>query len=140
MAFSWCLFDSNLLLSSAKDNRLICWNPNNATTNGEILYDLPTSGQWCFDVSWGKRNPDLICTSSFEGQVNVYSLMGGQYNVIHQTSSKIMDSFGVDSNAVPSSPPAVQKSIQMIPPLKLAPKWMKRPCGANFGVKSNKNQ
>ena len=132
LTFSWCSADSNLLVSSAKDNRLICWNPNNATTNGEILYELPTSGQWCFDVSWCKRNPDLLCASSFEGQVNVYSLMGGKYNVVHQTSSKIMDSFGVDS--VPSSPSAVQKSTQYIPQLKIAPKWMKRPCGASFGV------
>jgi protein transport protein SEC31 len=65
--FSWSQMDSNLLISSAKDNRIICWNPNNVTTNGEILYDLPTSGQWCFDLAWSQRNPDLICTSSYEG-------------------------------------------------------------------------
>jgi protein transport protein SEC31 len=122
-------------VSSAKDNRIICWDPNNATTNGEILYDLPTSGQWCFDVSWSQRNPDLICASSFEGQINVYSLMGGKYNVIHQTSSKIMDSFGVDSSAKQDTPLEVQQQItQTIPQLKIAPKWMKRPCGASFGV------
>ena len=35
--FSWSSLDSNLLLSSAKDSRIICWNPNNVTTNGEVL-------------------------------------------------------------------------------------------------------
>jgi protein transport protein SEC31 len=92
---------------------------------------LPTIGQWCFDLSWSRRNPDLVCASSFEGQVNVYTLMGGKYNVIQQTSSKIMDSFG----DVPNTPPATsqqQQITQQIPQLKIAPKWLKRPCGARF--------
>ena len=135
LSFTWCAVDSNLLISSAKDNRIICWNPNNTLTNGEILYELPTSGQWCFDVSWCKSNPDLICASSFEGQVNVYSLMGGKYNVVHQASSKIMDSFGVDSNnPVAVVPVEQQHTTQVVQQLKIAPKWMKRPCGASFGV------
>ena len=136
MAFGWCTSDSNLLISSAKDNRILCWNPNNATsTTGEIIYELPTSGQWCFDVSWSKRSPDLICASSYEGQINVYSLMGGKYNVNHQTSTKIMDSFG-ESSSTPSTPNLVQQnqSTHVIQQLKIAPKWMKKPCRANFGV------
>ncbi|CAF0785032.1 unnamed protein product [Brachionus calyciflorus] len=133
LAFEWCSLDSNLLVSTGKDSRMLCWNPNNPTVNGEILYDLTTVGQWCFDLSWSKRNPDLICTSSFESQVNVYSLMGGRFNVTLTTSSKIMDSFGVDNNEVPGSPIAMpQQTIQVVEPLKLAPKWMKRPCGARF--------
>ncbi len=55
--------------------------------------------------------------------------MGGKYNVMHQTSSKIMDSFG-DTTNIPQTPPSVQQ--QIIPQLKLAPKWMKRPCGVSF--------
>jgi hypothetical protein len=76
-----------------------------------------------------------VAASSFEGQVNVYSLMGGKYNIVHQTSSKIMDSFG---DTVPSTPPATsnqQQTTQIIPQLKLAPKWLKRTCGATFGVR-----
>jgi len=136
LAFNWCSLDSNLLVSSAKDNRLICWNPNSTLANGEKLYELPTSGQWCFDLSWCARSPDLICASSFEGQVNVYSLMGGKYNVVHQTSSKIMDSFGVDQHAPVSAMPVEQQqqTTQIIQQLKIAPKWMKRTCGACFGV------
>jgi hypothetical protein len=104
----------------------------------KILYELPTVGQWCFDLSWCKRNPDLICSSSYEGHINVYSLMGGKYNIVHQTSSKIMDSFGVDSNyhGMPSTPPAVQQqqTTHIIPQLKRAPKWMRKTCGATFAV------
>jgi protein transport protein SEC31 len=36
LAFNWSTLDANLLVSSAKDNRLICWNPNNPTLNGEV--------------------------------------------------------------------------------------------------------
>ena len=75
----------------------------------KILYELPTIGQWCFDLSWSRRNPNLVCASSFEGQVNIYSLMGGKYNVIQQTSSKIMDSFG----DVPTTPPVVSQQQQI---------------------------
>ncbi len=61
--------------------------------------------------------------------------MGGKYNVIHQTSSKIMDSFGVDSSIKQDTPLEVQQQVtQTISPLKIAPKWMKRLCGASFGV------
>jgi len=66
--------------------------------------------------------------------------MGGKYNVIHQTSSKIMDSFGVDSSAKQDTPLEVQQQVtQTIPQLKIAPKWMKRPCGASFGVNTKRN-
>ena len=44
-----------------------------------------------------------------------------------------MDSFGVDSN-IPSTPPAVQQTVHVVQQLKIAPKWMKRPCGASFAV------
>lgn len=157
LMFNWYSNDANLLISSSKDNRIICWNPNNPTVNGEvefltslsktsfydsnllktfqILFDLPTPGQWCFDLSWCKRYPSLIASASLEGQVNVYSLMGGRYNISQPTSSKIMDSFGVDSltTSIPESP-TVKSAQQFVDQLKLAPKWMKRPCGASFGV------
>lgn len=132
LAFKWCSRDSNLLLSSGKDSRLLVWNPNNPTVNGEIVYDLTTVGQWCFDLSWSKRNPNLVCTSSYESQVNVYSLMGGKYNLTLTTSSKIMDSFGVD-NDIPGSPTSIpQQSVQIVEPLKIAPSWMRNTCGARF--------
>jgi protein transport protein SEC31 len=144
LAFCWSPLDSNLLLSSAKDSRIVCWNPNNATVNGEILYDLPTNSQWCFDLEWSKRHPDLFCASSFEGQTNVYTIMGGKFNVANQTSSKIMDSFGVLGDGVSNEQAlAIQQQqqqqqqtvTQTVAQVKLAPKWMKRTCGARFAVR-----
>jgi len=58
--------------------------------------------------------------------------MGGKYNVMHQTSSKIMDSFGETTNILQTPPATAVQQQQIIPQLKLAPKWMKRPCGCSF--------
>ena len=43
----------------------------------QIVYELPTTAQWSFDVAWCPRNPAMVCTSSFDGHVSVFSLMGG---------------------------------------------------------------
>ena len=50
----------------------------------QIVYELPTTAQWSFDVRWCPRNPAMICTSSFDGHVSVYSLMGGSPPVQEQ--------------------------------------------------------
>ncbi len=59
--------------------------------------------------------------------------MGGKYDIKPDTSNKIMDSFGVGSNGPTITQPAPLQT-QIIPQLKIAPKWMKRPCGVSFGV------
>lgn len=123
LSVAWCQADPDLLLSCGKDNRLLVWNPN--STAGEIVAELPTSNQWSFDVSWCPRNPALIASASFDGRVSLYSLMGGQQQV--EPNTRVNDSFGPGLGAVPcSAPPA---------PCQLAtpPKWLRRPCGANFG-------
>ena len=43
----------------------------------QIVYELPTTAQWSFDVAWCPRNPAVVCTSSFDGHVSTFSLMGG---------------------------------------------------------------
>lgn len=43
----------------------------------QIVYELPNTAQWSFDVAWCPRNPAVVCTSSFDGHVSVFSLMGG---------------------------------------------------------------
>lgn len=37
LSISWSQADSELLLSSAKDNRILCWNPN----TGEVITVVP---------------------------------------------------------------------------------------------------
>lgn len=58
--------------------------------------------------------------------------MGGKYDVKPETNSKIMDSFGVHSSSAPLNSP-VMPTTQVVPQLKIPPKWMKRACGASFG-------
>ena len=78
---AWCQQDSDLLLSCGKDNRILCWNPNAASAEQEVVCELASSTQWSFDVSWCPRNPAVIASASFDGRVSVYSLMGGQQQV-----------------------------------------------------------
>ena len=47
----------------------------------QVVYELPTSTQWCFDVQWCPRNPAIISSSSFDGHVSLYSLMGGGHPI-----------------------------------------------------------
>uniref|UniRef100_A0A1A7YXW6 Protein transport protein Sec31A n=1 Tax=Iconisemion striatum TaxID=60296 RepID=A0A1A7YXW6_9TELE len=135
LSISWSQADSELLLSSAKDNRILCWNPN----TGEVIYELPTTNQWCFDVQWCPRNPALLSTASFDGRITVYSVMGGslkaqQQSTVDKISSSFdtMDPFGTGQVLPPLQvpQPAVQDTI--VPPLKKPPKWVRRPVGASF--------
>jgi len=38
-------------MSSGKDNKIICWNPNDLSVMAEMVYEIP-SNHWCFDVKW----------------------------------------------------------------------------------------
>ena len=43
----------------------------------QVLYELPTSSQWCFDIQWCPRNPAVLSAASFSGHIDIYSIMGG---------------------------------------------------------------
>lgn len=135
LSISWSQADSELLLSSAKDNRILCWNPN----TGEVIYELPTTNQWCFDVQWCPRNPALLSTASFDGRITVYSVMGGSLKAQQQsTADKIsssfdtMDPFGTGQVLPPLQVPHPTVQDTIVPPLKKPPKWVRRPVGASF--------
>ncbi len=130
LSVAWCQEDSDLLLSCGRDNKIICWNPNSNVDGGEVLCQLSHSSQWSFNVAWCPRNPAVIAASSFDHRVSIYSLMGGQEQV-EACSSNIADSFPGMENMTPVAPTTAPKtqSVQ----LKQPPKWMRRPCGANFG-------
>ncbi|RKP18311.1 WD40 repeat-like protein, partial [Rozella allomycis CSF55] len=122
LSLSWCPKDSELLLSSAKDNTIIAWNP----ATSEQIGNLPSSRNWTFDVQWYSRNPDLVSCSSFDGKVEVYSL---QTFMKGGNSKEESDPFAVSSEGR----------------LKQTPRWFKRPIGATFSMNgqivlfSNKN-
>ncbi|KAL3876454.1 hypothetical protein ACJMK2_034299 [Sinanodonta woodiana] len=130
LSIAWCQQDPDLLLSCGKDNRILCWNISSAAPNGEVVYEVPTSHQWSFDVQWCPRNPSIISSSSFDGHVTVYSLMGGGHPV--QRPNKVVDSFKASD---PFSQTAANQlsECQNIVPLQKPPKWLKKPSAANFG-------
>ncbi|XP_069741805.1 protein transport protein Sec31A isoform X2 [Narcine bancroftii] len=135
LSISWCQADAELLLSSAKDNRILCWNPN----NGEVVYELPTSSQWCFDVQWCPRNPAVLSAASFDGRISVYSVMGGsveaqKQNHVNKISSSFnnLDPFGTGQTLPPLDIPQRAAQPTVVLPLKKPPKWIRRPVGASF--------
>ncbi len=97
LMMSWCRVDSELMVSCAKGNQLICWNGGNAEhPDGEILSEIALANQWCSNLSWCPRDPALIAASSFDRNVSIYSVFGGTQQQV-QTTSKIVDSFpGMD--------------------------------------------
>ncbi|KAI9560156.1 hypothetical protein GHT06_014167 [Daphnia sinensis] len=130
LAMDWCPQDPDLLLSCGKDNRVLIWNPNSPVPRGELLCELSTSSQWCFDTAWCPRNPSCIATASFDGHVRVHSIMGGREMAVQPTVNMIADSFpGMDS-APALQPP--QQQIIVHEQLKKAPKWIRPVCGASF--------
>ncbi|KAA8581451.1 hypothetical protein FQN60_003032 [Etheostoma spectabile] len=135
LSISWSQADSELLLSSAKDNRILCWNPN----TGEVIYELPTTNQWCFDVQWCPRNPALLSAASFDGRITVYSVMGGSLKAQQQSTANMisssfdsMDPFGTGQVLPPLQVPQPTVQDTIVPPLKKPPKWVRRPVGASF--------
>ncbi|XP_076875661.1 protein transport protein Sec31A isoform X3 [Brachyhypopomus gauderio] len=136
LAIAWSLADPELLLSCGKDNRILCWNPNTA----EVLYELPTSSQWCFDIQWCPRNPAILSAASFDGRIGIYSIMGGSDSADigaqadQQISSSFanMDPFGTGQTLPPLQLPQTASTTNTVTPLKKPPKWIRRPVGASF--------
>ncbi|NWI90384.1 SC31B protein, partial [Pitta sordida] len=126
LSVSWCQADPDLLLSSAKDNRILCWNPS----IGEVVYELPIRSQWCFDVQWCPRNPSVFSAATFDGWINIYSVMGGNLEAQQKTQAdKISSSF---NKLPPLEVPEQVTQTTLIPPLKNPPKWIRRPVGVSF--------
>ncbi|XP_076465161.1 protein transport protein Sec31A-like isoform X2 [Babylonia areolata] len=129
LSVAWCQRDPDLLLSCGKDNRILCWNPNSNVQGGEVVYELPTNNQWSFDVQWCPRNPGLISSSTFDGHIGVYSLMGGGHPI--QPSNKVAESFntGDPFSQAPVQVPHVEEKVMS---LQKPPKWIRKPVGASF--------
>uniref|UniRef100_A0A3Q2DE43 Protein transport protein Sec31A n=1 Tax=Cyprinodon variegatus TaxID=28743 RepID=A0A3Q2DE43_CYPVA len=132
LAIAWSLADPELLLSCGKDSRILCWNPN----TGEVLYELPTSSQWCFDIQWCPRNPAVLSAAGFDGHIDIYSIMGGSSQAQSQrhisNSFGNMDPFGTGQTLPPLQLPQAATAPATVNPLKKPPKWIRRPVGASF--------
>ena len=93
LSISWSPHDPSLLLSSAKDNRTVCWDVHTA----DVLCELPTSSNWNYDVHWCPTVPGVFSAASFDGHVSVYNLhactlskvtetVNADFTVTHQVS------------------------------------------------------
>ncbi|KAI8967510.1 hypothetical protein BDF20DRAFT_218787 [Mycotypha africana] len=129
---SWCQQDSGLLTSSGQDCRTLCWNPNTGELDGEIT----RKSKWTFEIEWCPRNPDLLATASFDGNIDIYSIQG-RLNPKEDSNKQSMHAFVPDnpSDAAMYDTTFINSNAISCPSfeLKRAPKWLQRPVGASFG-------
>ncbi|KAK6360257.1 protein transport protein S31 [Orbilia blumenaviensis] len=122
LSLDWCKHDPDILLSSGKDNRTICWNPN----SGEMLGEFPIGTNWMFQTRLNPRNPNIVASASFDGKISIQSLQSKGAVSKGDTTSGALD--GEDFFAQASFDPQGPSFS-----LKQAPRWYKRPVGASFG-------
>ena len=124
LSLSWCLQDSDLLLSCGKDNRTICWNSQTGDSYGEF----PVVTNWTFQTRWNPHYPDMLATASFDGKIAIQTVQNTKAEAGQATTSQSQVLDGEDFfNKAQTEP---QSAAFTLPK---APKWLERPCGASFG-------
>jgi protein transport protein SEC31 len=116
LSLAWCPQDSDLLLSSGKDNKIVFWNPKTSSQLGGV----EPCGNWIYDLAWWPRNPDLFSAASFDGTVSIFSYQSISSGASNPATSH--DIFGATA-----TPTSAEISVKQIP------KWLKRPISASFG-------
>lgn len=124
LSLSWCNQDADLLLSSGKDNRNVCWNPQTGQAYGEF----PVVTNWTFQTRWNPHNPNFFATASFDGKVSVQTLQNTNTDAAQAIADQNKALDGEDFFAKAQTQPQVSKFS-----LPKAPRWFERPCGASFG-------
>ncbi|KAF4983758.1 hypothetical protein FZEAL_910 [Fusarium zealandicum] len=122
LSLSWCQQDSNLLLSSGKDNRTIVWNPQ----TGERYGELPEVTNWTFLTRFNPHNPNLSATASFDGKITVQTLQNTNPDTSKAAAEKNLDDEDF-FRAAQDQPQDASWSLNK------APNWFERPIGASFG-------
>ena len=122
LSLSWCSQDSDLLLSSGKDNRTIVWNPQ----TGERLGEFPEVTNWTFQTRFNPHNPNLSATASFDGKITIQTLQNTNPDTSQTAAEKNLDDEEF-FRAAQTQPQGASWSLSK------APKWFERPTGASFG-------
>lgn len=125
LSLSWCIQDSDLLLSSGKDNRTICWNPQTGQQYGEF----PVVTNWTFQTRWNPRNPNLFATASFDGNIAVQTIQNTRSEAIAQAGISQNQTLN-DEDFFAQAQTQPQISTFSLPK---PPKWLERPVTASFG-------
>uniref|UniRef100_A0A8C7N4K4 Protein transport protein Sec31A n=1 Tax=Oncorhynchus kisutch TaxID=8019 RepID=A0A8C7N4K4_ONCKI len=138
LSIAWSQADPELLLSKVPAFLLCSIGPRHLSLP-RVIYELPTTNQWCFDIQWCPRNPALLSAASFDGWISVYSVMGGSLEAQQQSradqissSFDTMDPFGTGQVLPPLQVPQPTPQTTLVAPLKKPPKWVRRPVGASF--------
>lgn len=123
LTLSWCVQDSDILLSAGKDNRTIAWNPH----TGEYLGEFPVVTNWTFQTAFNPSNPNILATASFDGKIAVQSLQntGALVEQTKSTTQALSDDDFFNKTHV--EPQGASFS------LKSPPKWLRRRAGVSFG-------
>ena len=124
LSISWCIHDSELLLSCGKDNRTICWNPRTE----RVLGELPIVTNWTFETRWCPQNPNLLATASFDGKISIHTIQNTKAGTDIGTPSVAQSVDGEDFFSKAQIQP--QGTAFSLPK---APKWLARPVSASFG-------
>lgn len=129
LSLSWCSEDSDLLLSTGKDGRTLCWNP----TSGDIVAEVAPSSNWSFDVQWCPRNPSLFSTASLDGKVAIHSIQqtttpSAELDAASHAAAASLDGAGIFEQAI-----SANATNYPTKSLTQTPKWLKRPASATFG-------
>ena len=113
-----------MLLSSGKDNRNICWNPQTGDSYGEFAVVT----NWAFQTRWNPHNPGIVATASFDGKIMIQSVQSTkpEADILVGSHSQTVDDDEF-FNKAQSQPQGTSFNLQK------APKWLQRPCGASFG-------
>ncbi|KAF2258748.1 hypothetical protein CC78DRAFT_537569 [Lojkania enalia] len=123
LSLSWCVQDSDILLSCGKDNRTIAWNPH----TGETLGEFPVVTNWTFQTRFNPSNPNLLATASFDGKIAVQTLQNtGAATDQGKASSQALEGEDFFSKTH-VEPQGASFSLQK------PPKWLKRRAGVSFG-------
>ena len=78
-------------------------------------------------------DPNLISASSFDGTLSIYTLMGGSYQVSRPINNQLFTQAFGDGHPSVNALPAT--TTHDVPPIKYAPKWMRRPARVSFAVR-----
>ncbi|ODH38272.1 protein transporter SEC31 [Paracoccidioides brasiliensis] len=125
LSLSWCAQDPDLLLSSGKDNRTICWNPQTGVQYGEF----PVVTNWTFQTRWNPHNPNMFATASFDGRISIQTIQSTRADAAAQAgASHGQPVDDEDFFAKAQSQPQVS-SFSLPKP----PRWLERPVSVSFG-------
>lgn len=122
LSLSWCEQDSDLLISSGKDNRTVVWNPQ----TGERYGEFPEVTNWTFLTRFNPHNPSLSATASFDGKIAIQTLQNTNPSTTQTTAQNNLDGEDFFTSAQ-TQPQGASFSLPR------APRWMQRPIGASFG-------